>query len=212
MALMKKKEHFITLPINRETKIIIPLSDPVEYLGATYEEDILLFHYDHEVILSDLTIYHDMIDLVDLLKKALNQELLLHSSIISDIGYLYNNYHYDDTNFATHTFHTGVISWVGYLYHLWESTLHFDSWIYNKSDGSIIFEVTPFYPYMYCEPEEEPNYIPYEEWIKTYKPYFITTLSRETAEQWLEQAERIIKIVSDNEKRWRDMPKKDFDS
>lgn len=65
---------------------------------------------------------------------------------------------------------------------------------------------------MYCEPEEEPDYIPYEEWIKTYKPYFITTLSRETAQQWLEQAEYIIKIVDDNQRRWELHSKIDVDS
>ena len=212
MAFMTKKLYSITFPINKETKIVIPLKDPIDYIGATYEENIFLYHNNHKNIISDRTIYHDMLDLVDIIKKALNKELFLHSSISKDIGYLYNYCHYDNTNLAMHTFPNGTVRWVGYLYHLWESNSNFDSWIYNKPDGSIIFEVTPFYPYMYCEPEEEPDYIPYEEWIKTYKPYFIATLSRETAQQWIEQAEEIIRMVDYNEKRWDYRSKIDIDS
>jgi len=209
---MKKSTHWINFSIDKHTKISIPLEDPIEYLGPAYQENILLFYNKHKIVLSDSTIYHDMMELAKSLKKALNQELILHSSIIKDIGYLYNEYHYDDANFTKHTFSNGFIGWVGCLNHLWESLSHFNSLIYNAPDGSIIFEVTLLYPYMYCEPEEEPDYISYEEWIKTYKPYFITTISKETALQWLEQAERIIKIVEDNQKRWDSMPKEDVES
>ena len=153
-----------------------------------------------------------MLYLADNLKKALNRELLLHFSITKDLGYLRNQNLCNDIILPTYSFPDGGTRWVGYLYFLWQSNAHFDSWIYNAHDGSIIFEVTPFYPYMYCEPEEEPDYIPYEEWIKTYKPYFITTLSRETAEKWLEQAEHIINIIERNQKRWELRSTIDVDS
>lgn len=214
MVFMKKELHFITFSINKETKIIVPLQDPIEFLGPIYEENILLHNNNHTIVISNRTIYHDMLDLVDILKKALNNELPLHPSISQDIGYLYNYNHYNsnDTSFVAHVFDTGIIRWIGYLYHLWESNCNFDSWIYNAPDGSIVFEITPFYPYMYCEPEEEPNYIPYEEWIKTYKPYFITTLSKETALEWIEQAEKIIWMVEFNEKRMQYRSKIDVES
>jgi hypothetical protein len=211
---MTKNTHCITFWIDHKNKIVIPLQDPINTLEPIYEETIVLYHSNHEIIISDRTIYHDMSDLAAILKKALQKDLLPHPSITEDIGYLYNHYHYhnDNDNFTMHAFPTGVIEWIGYLYHMWESSLNFDSWIYNSPDGSIIFEITPFYPYMYCEPEEEENYIPFEEWIKTYKPYFITTLSQETALQWLAQAERIIKIVEFNQIRWELRSKIDSES
>jgi hypothetical protein len=205
-------KYEIIFPIDDTFKIIIPLKDPVEWLGPIYQEKILLLSKTKKIILSQTTIYHDLLYLSDLLKKTLNHKLFLHSSISQDIGYFYNEHHYHDTKLPVTVLPNGSVNWVGYVYHLWESLSHFNSWIYNAPDGSIVFEVTPFYPYMYCEPEEEPDYIPYEEWIKTYKPYFITTLSKETALQWLEQAERIIKIVEDNQKRWDNMPKEDVES
>ena len=67
-------------------------------------------------------------------------------------------------------------------------------------------------PYLFSEPEEEPNYTPYEEWIKTYKPYFITTLSKETAREWIEQADKIIRMVEFNEKRMQYRSKIDVQS
>ena len=209
-------KYEITFPINNITKIIIPLKDPVEWLGPIYQKHILFLHDKEKIILSKDAIYHDMLDLANLLKKALNQELFLHTYITKEIGYLHNQYIYDNINIPICTFSSDNNSdWIGYKYHLWSARndlVSIDSWIYNAPDESIIFEVTPIYPYMYCEPEEEPDYIPYEEWIKTYKPYFITTLSREIAEQWLEQAEYIIKIVEDNQRRWELRSKIDVDS
>lgn len=196
-------KYEIVFAIDNTIKIVIPLKDPVERLGPLYQEKILFFfNKTKKILLSKTTIYHDLLYLADLLKKGLNNELYLHSSITKDIGYFYNEHHYHGANFPVTPLPNGNIDWIGYLYHLWQSNAHIDSWIYNKPDGSIILEVTPLYPYMFCEPEEEPDYIPYEEWIKTYEPYFITTLSRETAQQWLDQAERIIKIIEDNQKRW----------
>ncbi|HJZ23671.1 MAG TPA: hypothetical protein VJ201_04395 [Candidatus Babeliales bacterium] len=192
--------------INNQAKIVIPLQDPVEWLGPIYQENIVLLSNNHKVSLSKKTIYHDMLDLVELLNQSLNNKLRLDQSINQDIGYLVHEYHIDETKVTQYTFPSGVISWVGYKYKLWEAhedNLCLMSWIYNKPDGSIIFEVTPFYPYMYCEPEEEPNYIPYEEWIKTYKPYLIAMLSKEKALQWLEQAQHIIRIIEENEAKWQ---------
>jgi chitinase len=72
------------------------------------------------------------------------------------------------------------------------------TWIYNDIGGNIIFAITPFYPFLFCDPDEEPNYLPYEEWIKSYKPYLIAKLSRETAEQWLAQANSILEQIDKN--------------
>ena len=193
-------------------KIIIPLKDPVEFLGPIYIEKILLIFNKHKAVISKTTIYHDMLHLLNLLKKALNQELFLDRYTKNNIGYLHNEYLYNSVNYLTYN---NDDDWKGYDYNLWSARnklISLDSWIYNEVDGSIIFEVTPVYPYLFSEPEEEPDYIPYEEWIKTYKPYFITTLSRETALEWIEQADKIIRMVEFNEKRMQYRSKIDVDS
>ena len=136
----------------------------------------------------------------------------MHNSITKDVGFLFNQYSANicgeklkKPTYLVFTQRNKKNYWSGNDYSLWAK--NFVSWIYNKPDGSIIFEITPFYPYMYCEPEEEPNYIPYKEWIKTYKPYFITTISKETAKEWLQRAELIIKTIESNETQWQNKKK-----
>lgn len=207
-------KYEIIFAVNNAIKIIIPLRDPIEQLGPISIEKILLLFNNRKVLLSNTAIYHNMLGLTDLLKKALKQKNFLFSTT-KDIGYFHNEYLYESVNISTPIIPTNSIDWKGYNYHLWSARNNFasfSSWIYNAPDGAIIFEVTPIYPYLFSEPEEEPDYVPYEEWIKTYKPYFITTLSREIAEQWLEQAEHIIKIVERNQRRWELRSKRDVGS
>src|SRR5689334_9352470 len=130
-------KYEIIFPIDDTIKIIIPLKDPLEFLGPIYIEKILLLLNKQKIILSKTTIYHDMLYLADNLKKSLNKELLLHFSIIKDLGYLRNQNLCNDIILPTHCFPDGGTRWVGYLYFLWQSNAHFDSWIYNTSDGSI---------------------------------------------------------------------------
>ena len=193
----------ISFAIDNTCKIIIPLKDPIESLDPLYREIFFLLINKKKIILSQSTVYHNMIYLAEYLKKALNKKLFLDSFVTKNIGNRHNEYLYNATNSSTSELSNDT-DWIGYKYHLWSARnglISWDSWIYNDFDDSIIFEVTPIYPYLFSESEEEPNYISYEEWIKTYKPYFITTLSKETAEQWLKQAETIIKIVENNQKR-----------
>jgi hypothetical protein len=195
------KQHEIVFSLNNEEKVIISLQEPLESVASCYEEYIFLLYNKTKLLLAEGPIYYNMQQFVTFLKSALNNELLLDESITSDVGYLLNEYHSDENGFVIYNFPSGVLSWVGYKYHLWEATsdeLRLISWIYNNPEGSIIFEVTPFYPYMYCDPEEEPNYVSYEEWIKTYKPYFIREISIAVAQEWLKQAEFILKTIENN--------------
>lgn len=207
-------KYEITFSIHTTNKIIISLKKSLEYLDPLYREEIALLIDTKKIILSNATLYHNMIYLAENLKKALNHGLNLAPSITKDIGYSHNKYLYNAINISMPEI-SNDIEWVGYQYHLWSTRndlISMDSWIYNDGDGSIVFEVTPIYPYLFSEPEEKQNYIPFEEWIKSYKPYFITTLSRERAEEWLKQAESIIKIVEDNQKKWDMQSKMDIES
>lgn len=205
------------LTINDKTKIIMHHAiDPREF-NCDYEDFIIFKNDEFDTIIAKGFIYHNLRQLACLLQKTLANQLILHESITTDLGYLFNEYSAiicgekkQESTILRFIQKNNESYWAGIDYSLWAYEI--TTWIYNKPDGSIVFEITPFYPYMYCEPEEEPDYIPYEEWIKTYKPYFITTLSRETGLQLLEQAERIIKIIEDNQKRWDNHSKKDLKS
>ncbi|HSC25174.1 MAG TPA: hypothetical protein VLB80_03105 [Candidatus Babeliales bacterium] len=202
------KKYEITFPLNNKETILLYLQEPLELVDLCYEEYIFLSYNKNKHLLAEGPIYYNMQQLIKYLKKTINNQLPLHSSITLDIGYLLNEYHISEDNFIMYNFPSGISSWIGYKYHVWEAASHnirLITWIYNKPDGSIIFEVTPFYPYMYCEPTEEPNYISYNEWIKTYKPYLIRELPTTTAQEWLKQAEYIIQTIEANVEKWKNI-------
>jgi hypothetical protein len=64
--------------------------------------------------------------------------------------------------------------------------------------------MTPVYPWHFYElddAQQQKNYIPYEEWIKNYKPLLIRTIPKDVAEQWLNQAQEILKKIEENTPR-----------
>jgi|SRR5690606_23472905 len=195
----------IIFSLNFQEKIIVSLKDPLTLVGWNDNEPILLLYNNNTITLANSPIYFNIKDFQNLLKKALNNELLLDKTIILDIGFIFNEYYYKASQIPT-----GNLQKQNPLliekYHLWEAhenKASYVTWIYNNHDENIIFEVTPSYPYFYCDKKKEPSYISYEKWITTYKPYFIAELSHATAQQWLDQAEYIVKTVDDNIIRWK---------
>ena len=198
-------KHAITFEISPTEKIIIQLDLSLDRLDCCYIVDILLSQFNQEYTLSNEPVRCAMEDLTKFLKQALNNELQLHESITQNIGYLCNEYWQEKEGFVIDHLTNETSIWVGYRYRLWEgnnNNVSTNSWIYNDNNGAIILEITPSYPYTFCEPAEEPDYIPYDEWIKTYKPYLIKTLSIETAQKWLEQSKYITKVIQTNVARW----------
>ena len=196
-------QHKITFSLNIHTKITIELEDALSTYHPYSNATVILTHNQQDLILCDGSLYENSDRLRELLSDALYNKLPLHKSINQDIGFLYNQYCDFIRNPATlvnshfECIQSGPIDyWVGDYYHLWAKK--YVSWIYNNNDGDIIFEVTPFYPYSYCDPQTEPNFITYDQWIKTYQPYLIATFSKETAQEWLDQTKCIIKTIDEN--------------
>lgn len=197
----------LTFSLDSQKKIIVPLKDPLTLIGWCDAEPVLFLQNTNIITLANGPTYFNIRDMRNFLKKALNNELQLHKSITSDIGYLLNGYHKNENGFIIERFESGLETWIGYKYHLWyayENEMAYVTWIYNDNDKNIIFEITPSYPYFSCDPKKEPHYIPFKKWMLSYKPYLIAKLSRETAQQWLDQAEYIVKTVDDNINRWQE--------
>lgn len=202
-----EKQNFLFL-LNEADSLTMELHIPLDKVDCCYEESIVFIYNKKKIILCHQAVKDSMYALSIVLKKALEKDLFLHNSIKYDIGYSYNEYSYylcagnsiiKDTFFCEMLENSSI--WVGMRYYLWAGN-DLVSWLYNDHEGAIIFEVTPFYPYMYPGAEEELNYISYEKWIKNYKPYFIRTISRETAEEWLEKAHFIVEQIDKNIARW----------
>lgn len=185
-------------------KIVILLNISFKELDYCYQDPVVFIQQSDEVILSDSTVHWDIQQLKKKLELCLTGKWQLDNSITEDIGYLYNEFYQDRFRFVIECI-DDFETWVGYKYQVWQAhndEKTFITWLYNDKDGNIIFEITPFYPFLYTDPEEEKNYVTYDVWIKGYKPYFTTIISRKIAQQWLEKANHIVQQIKDNIARW----------
>jgi hypothetical protein len=200
----------IIFDLYNDEKIVIKSQIPLSEINYCTEASIILIQKSKQLLLAQDSFYSNVKRLNTLLKKVLKQELILHSTITKDIGYLFNQYSaiicgekLKEPTFLTYIKKNNESYWIGNDYHLWAGD--YITWLYNNSDGKVItFEVTPFYPYMYCQSEEEPNHLLYEEWIKTYQPCLIREISIQTAQEWLKQTEFILQKIDSNIQLWAD--------
>jgi hypothetical protein len=198
------KYYEIKFVLDRLHALVITLDIPIEEIGCCYRIPVYMVDGKKKIILSNNTVQSDLQTLNSFLMQTLGGDFVLHASIVDDIGYLYNEYYQNKSKYIE--VQVGrVITWVGYKYQLWQAYYRkkrFVTWMYNNVNGDIIFEITPFYPFLFCNPAQEPNYIIYEEWIKKYKPYFIKIISREIAQQWLVKSSSILEQIDKNIVRW----------
>jgi hypothetical protein len=203
----------IIFQISATESLCIKSSKDPKDLDYCYMAPVIYKDRNKKIVLRQDSIYNSMDILSYSLKKALNNKSSLHISI-KDVGFLYNQYRAQiwgikvkEAMSLVYEKHEKTSEWVGTAFYLWSKN-NVASWMYNDKAGSIIFELTPLYPYIYCDPRKDPHYIPYQEWIKSYKPYLIRELSHETARKWLSQAEYIVNQIQMNMERWENENKK----
>lgn len=135
------------------------------------------------IMLANGPIYFNIKGMRDLLLKTLNNELPLDISITADLGLIFNEYYHKASNSTLQQLKQQDLLIIE-PYRLWEAydneTIYV-TWLYNNHNKNIIFEITPAYPYFYCNKKTEPHYMSYKTWIKSYKPYFKTIISKNIA-------------------------------
>ncbi len=174
-------------------------SDNIEVVRISDEEDIYRYEEvkiiykrkEREYILYNNDFIVEAFSVLEiLLYKAIAGELELHSSIKEKgIGFLSNEYFQNKPGLTMIDGEEGKF-WVGDRYLLWES-MGYQTWIYNFN-REIKIEVTPTYKWHFDELDEKSiNFISYEEFIKNYMSCFVITISKSTAETWLNKCKEI---------------------
>jgi hypothetical protein len=182
------------------------LNEPYDQIDCCSDACIIFCYDKYKIKVASDTIKYNISGLEYLLTKALNKKLKLHKSITKDIGYLYNQnlravYTKKTKTHSELTYKKveNIDVWAGEDYQLF----CYDpaTWLYNDNGDNIILEMTPVYPWHFYElddAQQQKNYIPYEEWIKNYKPLLIRTIPKDVVEQWLHQAQEILKKIEEN--------------
>lgn len=188
---------------NQVDKIQIILDLPLGQ-AASCDSATLYFvsKYDDKILLAKSFISEILESLISLLKKTLVNDMALPTSILDDIGYIWNKELHGEGGLE-YIAHGDQCFWVGSKYYLWETPSNSEkilaTWLYNDMYGNIVFEITPVYPGHFDDPTDIEEFVFYEEWMKAYKPLLIREISYDTAKRWLAQAEHLLAIIEQNE-------------
>lgn len=153
-----------------------------------YDEIAIIFVNDkkrytlyQDIILTDLEVFRDI------LTGVLSNKFEINPLIESDLGLYWNQYLHDLSTKEK----TNKMDITKYL--LWCSSPQraYSTWIYNKDD-SIILEINPDYPWHLIDPEDVQRFIPYDEWMKNYKPIFCGKIDKTIIQEWIFQIDRIL--------------------
>lgn len=190
------KSTNIELKFNKNEKIIIKSEVPLENINYYSDASFFLISNAEKTIFFKDSLKYGIEILHIMLNKALNNDLQLHNSIKQDIGYLYNEEIQNKEGLFYEQLE-GRKFWVGRNYHLWGYN-HLTTWLYNSSNADIILEVTPIYPGSFSDQKKAAQKISYNDWLINYKPYLLKILSKNTAQQWLEQTQNILNQIKYN--------------
>ena len=78
---------------------------------------------------------------------------------------------------------------------------YYSSWLYNDSDGNIIFEITPSYLWNDEDKKErkKPDFIEYAEFMKNYKPTMMRVVDKKYLQAWIEPLKELEALFQKNE-------------
>jgi len=122
-------------------------------------------------------------------QKLIQGEMVLDGNAAKNLGFEWNQY-----------FEGKIKKTIVGNYHCWSNDHkqirpYFSSWMYNDTDGNIIFEITPNYPWSNEKKKDNPGWISYKKFMESYKPILKTMIPKERLQQWIPQAKKLKKML-----------------
>ena len=169
--------------------------DPVDIIFKNGDEEYIISQHDHLMPVTEDIYYY--------LESVLKNELQLSKSIKGNLGYL-RNQDSDNSNIAVFKKHKNLQKNEFPIYVMWGGN-KFETWLYNQSN-EIYLEIIPLYEWNYKDPVERDGFIPYDEWIKDYKPLVLIEIDKATAQEWLDQAGQLMQEIEKADEKYLHAP------
>ena len=177
--------------LNQNKKISITVPDisskftyfyeSTENLHKFDEATVYFFSENNRIEIEKETLDDILFSLNGTLREALSNKLSLPKTIKAGlVGYAFNFSLKDLTYFLDKCWVWGPRG---------ISTL-----IYN-ADNKIYLEIVPTYPWVYVGPKPGDNYVTFDEFMNTYKPYAVEIIPYTTALQWLNKSKEYLKLI-----------------
>lgn len=156
--------------------------EPTEHLHKFDEAETFFIKNNKQLQLKKDILQEAILPFNFLLKKAIANELSLPEGINpGDVGKELNKSYNERP-------HAEVSS-----FSVWQSVRRKTCTLLYNFNDSIYLEIVPLYKWSYIEPKKNEKYIPFDEFLKTYKPYYVEVIPRNVAFAWQKQCEEIIK-------------------
>ncbi len=185
---------FITFKINDTQSLIIKnlcadgdhlyRYDPVEIIFKNGNSEYIINQHDHLMPITE--------DLYYYLQSAIKNKLRLSKSIKGNLGYL-RNQDSDQSSIIISEKHKNPQKKKLPIYIMWGGN-RFETWLYNQNN-KIYLEIISLYEWNYRDPEEGEIFTSFDEWIKNYKPLAIIEIDKATAQQWFDQAGKLMQEI-----------------
>jgi len=188
---MKTEFNFV---LDNKTKILISIPDlqlkfnyyyePTEKLHKFDEAKVCFVSKQNEILLCQDILDHIIQTMHVRLKKASTNNLLLPERLKA--GYV---------GAELNKMLNGISDLNLNPFWMWSALGEVQTLLYNY-DNKIYLEIVPTFPDSFDDNSDKPLSELFKEFMKTYKPYFVTEIPIETAQQWLEQSEQIIQMIN----------------
>ena len=190
-------KYLLTFALNKHEKIVIKLDKPDDIIECCYNLNIYFMQYNHKMLLSRRIGAREFAEsFIICLENLLKNKLVLSEDTIPDVG-SYWNFNLTKEN------HKAFITdeWFEDYDQLKKNTPcmadYFMSF-FNDDSGNIILQISPSYPRQYVRRNKKPTYNNFLHWMKTYKIKVNRIVTKDIAENWLDQSRQLLGIVKNN--------------
>jgi hypothetical protein len=143
---------------------------------------------------------HEACRMLNILGKKALEKKFYTETMSKDIGLIYNESFYKTvaSKYKDHISEVMSQEIEGYiLWYVITSISNMQAWLYTNQNDEIIFLIAPVYPFTFSSKRIK-GFIPYDDWIKSYKPFVKRIISPETAKEWIKQTDEIMALIQKN--------------
>lgn len=188
-------QNKLTLPINNSAELLVEFTGSVNKLRCGDWATVTLLQknvkirlkIDADIALETFRSLHYQ------LTEILDENITIAPELQYILGLKQQQIYQEQCDDILYTNNNGKEAYVE-SYLLWNVPQAYSTWLYAK-DNKIFLEITPSYPWTFVKPTKKEKFYTFDEFVKNYKPYAIFEISKKTAREWQQKAQKNVDII-----------------
>jgi hypothetical protein len=181
------ESHSIQIIIDQQNKINT-YGYSAEGLHVFDEVEVQYIHNGTAILLTKDIVQYVVETFCASLEMSLKNELPLDASlVVGKVGCFFSKKKYMTADECNGQKKDDVFT----QYWVWSSPDNIQTWLYNR-DNKIYFEISPTYPWLFSDPQEDEHYITFDDYIKSYEPVMLIELSKSLVQEWVNQCHKLL--------------------